>query len=463
MNSSRKVIKKKAQLEENDGRKKADPVKRKRNAIVAVFSVVLVFILAGVLIDQFTSPTVIKVNDQKISEHGIMFPIYLKESQYEMYDAMYQQYYGSSIWSQTYQGSDLNVPQTATMAEGLKQEIQDELVSDIVLAKEAEKADIKLTSDEKKTADQNAANGLKGLSSSQKSKLYVSSSSAKKFFERQALANKYEDQKKDELKKKVDTDAVKAGINKDDYRQYDVEAYYVSFLSDDDTDSDSADESSDDESSDDIKLQVDSAKKEELFDKLQAVLDKAKDSGKFEDLIDDNEEDIQYSSESFTEKDGWSIITDDKILDKVKAMKNGDISDKILEDDEAGNYVIVKMVNNNNDAAYNSEVDTEVTSKVNDQYNDWYEKLLKKSYKVKYNEKWWDGITMGQVTSAIVTPEQLTQMAQEASETSSGSDASSSESSSSASSESSSSASSESSSSSASSESSSSSSSETGN
>lgn len=52
-------------------------------------------------------------------------------------------------------------------------------------------------------------------------------------------------------------------------------------------------------------------------------------------------------------------------------MKNGEISDAIL-DDTTGYYVVVKMVNNNSDEAYKTACKDAIESKQNEAYSSWF-------------------------------------------------------------------------------------------
>jgi len=88
-------------------------------------------------------------------------------------------------------------------------------------------------------------------------------------------------------------------------------------------------------------------------------------------------------------------------------MKNGEISDAIL-DDTTGYYVVVKMVNNNSDEAYKTACKDAIESKQNEAYSSWFEK--EQTDKVVVNTDVWTDVTIGTVTTDIVTADDLNDM-----------------------------------------------------
>ena len=150
-------------------------------------------------------------------------------------------------------------------------------------------------------------------------------------FEKRILADRYKEDQKEILNKEVDEDAAIKDISKEDNRQYDLEYYYVS-LSTTDSEGNSKELSDSD--------------KKELADEMRDLLKKAEKAKDFSKLVEDEEKsDIKYNTASFTEKAGWTFVSD-KNLKKIKALKNGEISEAFI-DDSAGYYVFVKMTDNN--------------------------------------------------------------------------------------------------------------------
>lgn len=367
--------------------------------ILGVLCVVVVLVLCiGVGIQQLKPENVMKVNGTKFSMDNMMYPIYEKESQNLPMNEMYQYYMGTTVWDASYQGDNKNVDEGATNAEGFKQEIIDSETEYEILYQEAKKAGMELTADEKKKADDEALDAIKGLSWGQKLQLGVSKGKIKTRFEKRALADKYKDSKQEELNKEVDEKAAIADISSKDYRQYDVDYYYASLSKTDD-------EGNSTPLSDDDKKKL-----EKEMKKLAANAATAKD---FSKLIKDEEKtDIQYNSGNFTEKSGWSFVSEAN-LKKIKSMKNNEISEVFL-DEEAGYYVFVKMIDNNSTESYESACDSAIKEAQDAKYDEWYT-ALKDGYKIEINDEIWDTVVIGTVTTGIVTAEDLSAMNEEAS------------------------------------------------
>ena len=132
--------------------------------ILGVLCVVVVLVLCiGVGVQQLKPENVMKVNGTKFSMDNMMYPIYEKESQNLPMNEMYQYYMGTTVWDASYQGDNKNVDEGATNAEGFKQEIIDSETEYEILYQEAKKAGMELTADEKKKADDEALDAIKGL------------------------------------------------------------------------------------------------------------------------------------------------------------------------------------------------------------------------------------------------------------------------------------------------------------
>uniref|UniRef100_UPI003078FF17 peptidylprolyl isomerase n=1 Tax=Jutongia sp. TaxID=2944204 RepID=UPI003078FF17 len=152
---------------------------------------------------------------------------------------------------------------------------------------------------------------------------------------------------------------------------------------------------------------------------LQELYKKAADAKDFSKLLkDDSKSDIKFSDTSFTEKDGWSMVTDKKLLKQIKSMKKDEISD-IIKDEKSGYVLFVKMVDNNSNDSYKKACDSAITSAKNDAYDTWYQGILE-NYKVSTNSDVWDDVTIGSVTTDIVTAADLEKMNGDSSDATSG-------------------------------------------
>ena len=415
MNSAKKVMNKQndaeKQTKQSTPASAAKGIKRlstgtgdmKKIVLTVICAVIVLVLCIGVGIQQLKPKVVLKVNDTKFTMDDMMYPIYERESQYLPYNEMYQYYTGQSVWYNTYNGSDRNVQSGTSNAIGLKQEIIDMETEYEVLYQEAKKAGEKLSDADKKEVKEEVAKALKGLSFTQKLQLNISKSSLTKRFEKRKLANNYKDAQVAELDKTVDEKAAVKDISKTDYRQYKVQYYAFTGTKKD---------------SDGNSTKRTAKEKEELKAKIEKIAKEAKTAKDFTKLVDDKEKDITYSTGDFTEKDGWSLITDKKLLKQIKAMKKNEISG-VIEDKKTGYTMVVKMIDNNSSDSYDDACKSAIEDAQNSVYDTWYQGIMK-NYKVKTYSKVWDDVTIGTVTTDIVTADDLTKMKDDSSEATSG-------------------------------------------
>ena len=413
MNSSKKIIK---QQNKSDDNKTVTPVSAKKvrlgstgeeshlKAIVlSAICVALVIVLCvGVAVQQFKPEVVMKVGDTKFTMNDLLYPIYERESQMLPYDQMYQAYMGSSVWDATYQGDDKNVEEGTNNAEGLKQEVTDKETEYEVLYNEAKKADYKLTEDEEKKAKDQAVKALKGLSWGQKLRLNISKSKLTKRFEKRILADRYKEDQQKTLNKDVDENEAIKDVSQKDYREYDVQYYSVSTTTTD---------------KDGNTKDVPAKKLAEYRKEIEALAKKAATAKDFTKLIEDEDKsDIKYETAEFTEKDGWSMVSADN-LKKIKDLKNGEISE-VYYDKEASVYIFVKMIDNNSTKSYQKACEDAVKEAQDKKYNEWLTEL-EKGYKIFIDYDIWNDVTIGTVTTDIVTADDLAKMKEDASSSSS--------------------------------------------
>lgn len=364
----------------------------------AVCVLVVIILCVGVGVQQLKPKKVLTVKGTSFTMNDMMYPIYEKESQYLPMDETYQYMMGQSVWDITYQGDDSSVEAGASNAEGLKQEIINKEIEYEILYQEAKNAQYEITEEEKSKAQKQAEDALKGLTTVQKLKLDISKRKLVKRFEKRIVADRYKADQQEILNKDVDEASAIADISKKDNRQYNVEYYYAPLTSKDD-EGNSSDLSKTD--------------KKALADKMKALAKKAAKAKDFSKLIEDEEKsDIKHDTGNFTETSSWTYASD-KNLKKIKALKNGEIS-SVFTDDSTGYYVFVKMTDNNSSEAYDKKCDDAISEAQKKKYQEWYDKL-KESYNTEINSNVWDDVTIGFVTTEIVTAEDLQKMSESAS------------------------------------------------
>jgi hypothetical protein len=236
---------------------------------------------------------------------------------------------------------------------------------------------------------------LKGLSFLQKLQLNISKSNLTKRFTKRKIADKYKESQQETLNESVDEDAAIKDISKKDYREYKLQYYAFSNTT------------TDDDGNTKKRSSKEKAKLLKELTKLQAKSQTAKD---FSDLLGDDESDITYSETSFTEQDGWSMVTTKKLLKQIKALKKKQISG-IIEDKKTGYTLFVKMTDNNSMDSYDEACESAIEDAQEEAYNTWYEGILE-NYTTSTNEDVWDDIDIGTVTTSIVTADDLEKMSE---------------------------------------------------
>lgn len=365
--------------------------------VLGAFCVLLILVLCiGVAVQQFKPTTVLKIDDTKLSMDDMMYPIYERESMYAPSNEAYEMYLGTSVWDAGYMGEDSTVDSSLSNAEGIKQEIINAETEYEVLYREAEKAGYTLTDDEKKEAKEQAQKAVKGLSWLQKLQLSISEKKLTDRFEKRILADRYKADRRAETDATVDENAVKETISKENLREYDIQ--YYSFAKSD----------TDPATGQEIILTDEQIK--EYTSELKKLAKQAKKAEDFTKLLgEDTESEITYEAAEFTEEDGWEDYLSDDNLKKVKKMKNGEISDVII-DETTGYYMFVKMVDNNSTASYDAACDEAIAEAQQTAYNTWLDET-KAGYTIEEYDDVWGDVVIGTVTTDIVTIDDLNKMA----------------------------------------------------
>lgn len=366
--------------------------------VLGAFCVLLVLVLCiGVGVQQFKPQTVLKIGNTKISMDQMMYPIYERESRYLPSNDIYEQIMNTSVWDTTYMGTDPTVDSSATNSEGLKQEIINSETEYEVLYREATKANYKLTDEEKQDAKKQAEKAVKGLSWSQKLQLSISNNKLTKRFEKRILADRYKEEKKKETDASVDENAAIASVSKEDLREYEIQYYSFAKTDNDETTGETITHTDEEISN--------------LEKELKDLAKKAKKADDFTKLVADEENsEIKYETGSFTEQDGWSQYLSEDNLNKVKAMEKDEVSG-VIKDESTGYYMVVKMIDNNSTKSYDEACDTAIEDAKNTAYYSWLDEI-KKNYNIKVYDSVWNDVTIGTVTTGIVTADDLAKMAE---------------------------------------------------
>ncbi|MDF2537362.1 MAG: putative rane protein [Herbinix sp.] len=358
MNSAKKVIKK--------PQKPSKLQKVGNPKIWIITSIVLVVLLIGALsFDQLYKRTVLTINDEKYSMEDLSYYFYGVEAKYDFMNQIYSGNYYNMVEEST----------GLTYGDLAQQEVISSALISEILYFDAVKNNYELTEEEKDTI----ASDVDSFFTEEANKELIKHNDyTKKYIthilNRTTLAERYRRDIIDSLN--IDDEAIKAEINFEDYRQYDIEYLYVST-----------------KTMDAVGNSIDKTEEEKktALDKINSVLEAAKTTQEWSTLVPEDEEVLDYTDSSFTKKDD-SFSEDFKT--KVMAMKNDEVSE-IIETD--GEYYIVRMKNNNSTESYDTEVNSAISTAENEAFAPKYQEIAK-NYEYKVNEKELSNYRMGQIT-----------------------------------------------------------------
>jgi foldase protein PrsA len=318
-----------------------------------ITSAILVVILIGALLfDEFYESTILTMDGDKFHESDLSYYFYSTEAQYGSYNSMF----GTS-WDTPFDESG------ATLRDYAREGAVDSAVYTEILYREAKAEDYALTDEEKETVATNVDSLLKEQMTKEIIDEYdFTKKNLTNVISKSTLADRYRQDKIDSFD--IDDQAIKDGISKDDYRQYDIQYLFVST------------QTTDDEGN---TVAVNDEEKTAAYDKISSVYDKAKTTEDWSTLVPEDEEQLIYRDTYFLES--GDDFTED-FEKSMKTMENGAISE-IFEDEKG--YYIVRMVNNNSTESYDTAVEDAITEEENTQFDKYYEELQAK-HKYDINE-----------------------------------------------------------------------------
>ena len=372
MNSAKKIMK-------NGGENATQStVKQSRglskNMILILVGIILVAVFGGGVCYVNLRPRAIltvegKDADGKTVTHTINYP----EAMYDIYQAeamasMYQMYGMSFDWSDTTEDGD-------TYAALYKKQIMQALKKREILYMCAQKKGMTLTDEEKKTIKEDVKSARKNMTDSQNAMKGLDEATITTVKEKDKLGEKYKDSIVSTLK--IDKDKLKKSVDKKSYRQYTLQYYTFAKT----------------ETGSDNKTKKDMIA---LQKKAASAKDFTKDviTDKDNDKVDDNNKGISYSTKDLIETD--KDFLDNATRKTVKAMKNGAVSG-LIETKEA--YYVIKMVNNNDPAAYNKQCETVISQEEDTQFDAVYKNTIKAEYTATAQSYWKGRVTIGYLTT----------------------------------------------------------------
>lgn len=383
MNNSKKLAKNNGVSKKQGGGTSALSFVSSKNKVLVILGILAVIVLcAGVCYMQLRPRAVLVVSTT--DENGTqkkdtvymkeaVYSIYQVENQYNQYSSIYQQLYGKTYWEM----EDVD-SKGRNGASAAKKQVMDSLKQREVLYMEAQKRGYSLTAEEEKTAENNVADTMKNFTDKQKKLEGLDEKTLKSEFKKNALAEKF---RQILIKESgVDEEALKATVNKQDYRQYTLQYYKVS----------------NQETSGEETKEVSAEQKQTNLTNMQALQEKAKTAEDFTKLLDDNDRTgIQYQTENLIKKDlKDSTFLNKKLRKQIMKMDNGQISD-IIEGDDG--YYLIKMVNNDDSEAYDNQCQSVVNEEETKQFNARYAEFAP-NYVTEVQSYWKGRVKLGSYT-----------------------------------------------------------------
>lgn len=363
MNKSKKPIK-----VNQKSKKTTAPAKRKYWLIPTI--ILGVFLVVALLFDQLYERVLIKIDDDKYHLSDLTYYFYDVESGYNTYSSIF----GPIDWNTPYDESG-----NVTLGDIATQEAASIAVFNEIMYREALAANYSLTEEETNTINNEIASLLyeQDLSPEVIEENGFTGDYLKEVKEKVALAKRYRSDIIDTLN--VDDEAIKAGISYEDNRQYDIEYLFIST-----------------QKSDESGNQTDMSEEEKkaAYEKINAKYNEALKTEDWSTLVPEDEEELRYTKNDFIKTD---TTYPEDLKTMMMGMENGEISEIFTA--ETG-YYIVKMVNNDNPATYNTAVENAIKSAEDEAFETYYGDNILTKYDIKMNERALKNVDMGSFTAA---------------------------------------------------------------
>lgn len=404
MNSAKRISN---QTINNDEKKKAKQPLHNRTKVMVISAICAVIVLAtviGVCWENLHPRLIFKINNNKIYLNDMMVDIYMNESTGNYMNTLYKQNYGSDYWS-------LENDDGQTNAELLKDNTLESTIQKYIMFYEADANGYTLSDDDISSAEQKASDAYDQMTAAVRNKSGISKNDLIDYYKKQTLADKYKQAWIDTFD--IDDAAITANVSREDYREYDIQYYYIPYTKTDENGT-SVDMTDDEKKAALNELTASYTDIASLAD-FTTYID---DSSSTQAATDDAEAtdaaatqapteapgpkapegtNIKYTTKSFIETDTADTLGfDSTLLEQIKAMDNDTISDQVLSDSN-GCYII-KMVDNNSSSRYDSECQSLITQEENKVFEDEIDKLEVDKYTVDVNDSEWDKVEFGRTT-----------------------------------------------------------------
>ncbi|MBQ9562900.1 MAG: hypothetical protein IJU99_05560 [Lachnospiraceae bacterium] len=301
------------------------------------------------------------VNGTKVMMDEAMYYIYTQENAYSTYEQLYQMMYGFSFWNSTQDG-------TNSMSTVVKHEIVTMGAWYNILAKQAEEKGFTLSDEDQEQVAKDAQAVYDELTDVQKKKTGLTVESLTKVLTKIKLAGEYYVSVVSAYD--IDRDAIRAGVSREDYRQYNIEMLEVTFSEGEDK-------------------MMDEADQKFLIKKIDGYVADAEAGKDLASLLDEDEKQIRYDSMKFIAKD----IDSNEMYKVAAELENG----KVTTYQSSASYYLIRMVDNDSSEAYENQVRDQIEAAEAAQFEQEYADLVNKT-KISVS-RYYDKLQLGTVTT----------------------------------------------------------------
>ena len=364
MNKSKKTIK-------GPQKTKKKQLKINPKIWIVTSAIIGLLLIAAILFDQLYKRPLITINGDKYYLEDLTYYFYNYETSYDYIN----QIYGGSYWDMPYDYST-----GMTVREYAKLEVINEILYTEILSREAEAFGYTLTQEEEDSINEQVDKILNdyGLSEKFIKRNGFTPEYLKEVLTKYKLAENYKNDVIELLP--IDEEAIKADIKYEDYRQYDIEYFYISTEDTTDNEDDSSSEETNEE------------KKKAAYQKIADIREKALTAEDWSTLLPEDEKELKYRDTYFL---GNSTYYPDEFKEAVMAMDNNEISD-ILETEDG--YYVVRMKNNNSAETYDRTVEEAIEKAEEEAFNEEYNNNILPKHNYVLHEKAIQNLRMGRIT-----------------------------------------------------------------
>lgn len=348
---------------------------KKQKLFIGLAAIFAIIMIVYIVWENHHTKYLVSINGEKATIEDMMYDVYEIEDVYGYMASFYAQLGYGDYWTMEAGENGETVQELA------KEECMDSYVKGNILYQEAIANGYEVTEEDKKDAKEVldsifAAYTTTDEESGEKVEptevLGFTAEELGAILEEREVAMRYKDALVAAYGVK-EADVIDS-VDKDAFRQYDIEYFTISL---------------DGEAEEDGGVEeVTGAEKEARYEKIKAVLEEAgandwsKVISEEETDADSDEIKVKYDKDGFIVDESYF---DDETTAKITSMKNGEVSD-IIESE--GSYYVIKMVNNNSTERYESEIADAVSEAEEARFEEEYE-TIKAKYDIQvYNGDW---------------------------------------------------------------------------